>query len=162
SARASSAFRLPRCATVCLFVSLPSFYPEGQWGRGGRGHREGGGYERSVGLLRRHRTGRGDVDLLPGDVELKDGHGQLSNEGQRLEGGQVAILGTVQAALPAGPLHQTQGVLTGVEQLQVVQLQPAGDDALDQEALERRRVRAGQLAPQQLQLAGQGLPEQRV
>jgi hypothetical protein len=41
-------------------------------------------------------------------------------------------------------------------------VQPAGNHALDQRALDRPRTRAGQLGAQKLQFARQGLLEQQV
>jgi hypothetical protein len=44
----------------------------------------------------------------------------------------------------------------------VLHLQPAGHHALDQQALDRRRVRPGQLGPQQLQLADERFLERQI
>ena len=44
----------------------------------------------------------------------------------------------------------------------MVQMEPAGNDALNQKTFQRCWVGAGQLVTQQVQLPGQGLPEQQI
>src|SRR5262245_12453199 len=74
---------------------------------------------------------------------------------QRLDGRQVALLGRRQAALVVGARLEGHSLLGGQEHLQVVQVQPARDDPVGQQPLQRRRVGAGQLGPERLQLAVQ-------
>src|SRR5437762_1779106 len=83
----------------------------------------------------------GDVDLLLGDVHLKDGDGQLADQRQRLQGRQVAAVGAVHPPLPVVALRESAVLLPlRVADVGVLHLQPAGDHPLDQQPLDGRRA----------------------
>src|SRR5262245_17697725 len=95
----------------------------------------------------------GVVDLLLlGDVHLECGQSQPPHDGQRLDGGQVAPLGAVDVLLVIVAEVEAQAVLADVDQLQVVEVEPAGHDPLNEEALQRSRVRPNQLCPHLVEL----------
>lgn len=68
--------------------------------------------------------GAGDIDLLFGDVHLQDGDGQLSDQSQRLESGELGLVGMVHPALiKLGRLERRINCLR-VENVGVMNLQP--------------------------------------
>jgi hypothetical protein len=104
------------------------------------------------------------VDLLVGDVDLsdEDRQGQPPHQRQRPGRRQEALVGTIHAALQVVAQGEARVLRLRVPHVGVLHLQPAGDDTLDEQPLQRRRRRAQQLGPQQLHLAGQRLLEDQV
>src|SRR5262245_31552289 len=87
----------------------------------------------------RVRAGGQHVHLLLGDVHLEGRHRQLADRGQRLDRGQVVLLRPLDVPLVVLPQVEVDAVLAVVDGLQVVQVQPARNDALRQQPLQRGR-----------------------
>src|SRR5450759_5561031 len=87
-----------------------------------------------------------DVDLLVRHVELHDRDDETAHLGEGLEGRKVTTIGAVEQVLQellVGDRVPSEGA--GAPLVEVAELNPAGDDAIDEEALDRTRRGSVQL-----------------